>query len=1135
MVDMDKHACHSLADESYKKKLWPESYITWEFLEAHPRAMEPGYLQINWDTIPGLYNHKHHLQTLVIEKKEWDHLSDPAQLAHFWEPTQNPQDFHRTLALALCWTPFHDSPNAQRKGEYVMSVAVVRKPSQHDGLPFVTAAEEFRDSANETTHSLLLVQLHRKSLLFLDIYYDRYGHHFTLMHDTGKGYNVGDPQVFLGVQLRNAYTSGKGPSPKAKLPPAFLDRPVGHPLVDSCTREYWDWTKDFPAPAGSKNTLEEHFVWLFTSYQPYTHDPGSPFIPPDFTLGLPPVWDWPHRSGEPPWPLDPKDRPKPKPDLAAPADSTGASSLDESKQRRKKKKHRCPRKAELKVTTRGLGAEDPVWTNTGSARSSSSMASSHSEGDSGSGSNLRVTDTEPQTRAPLRASPDARRDPTEVMEDAPLSDRGDTNEDIEMVDAKVIEAERPDDEGGSAPRCSPDPQEVPEQISDQPEENPDEITGEGDCQVPQDPRDDSPELHWQVLQGFWRVAQTFSAAYGSASSDIQQIIRRSLKESTNDDQTFIYGASNAIHRWVESVRAAMAGNDTGKDGVEVAKDTKVTKDPTQLLADARKARQDAVDAVLDLIPEVEHQLPPVYPRIDVASALTISHHHTERALKNVHTQISDLIWTHVVGPEQAGVFFNTILPITCSFQLQMDEMAINLLFPGSQLVPNVWSAHSEVLKGLSLVAPPSCSASWPASLVERVAPVPGTSGQSGSAKTPTKPGNPGAGKLAPGSGKKTQPIQQAAGMFWGNKKKREKEDADTRAQEEKRRKKPSGPILSLDEHEHSITELTNRAAPSQSTQPSSKTSSSTPKDRVRPQKDPVAVPDPSDDEPLSDQANKPKAKAHKRHPTPELVVVDDDDSTPLPRKQKTPKKLLPVEEEATDKLIQHLKGEARAVQYNLELAALVDYRNKSVPDLKGSPNTDDHSKYLSQVRDISWSYPAKGNLWTARQFFQELQACKNWEMVEQGEAVLWDRGMLGIPQESGKSRPIKARYVIRVLRSAEGRIIDARDSHYRRDWNIGLYDIVSAASTKKVEKHGQMLWKGRSVSGKVSYGYCPFCSYTSTNHWTLNNHIRMHLRLSLACGMPDCWFIPHSAESMSKHAATHKLHTSEPIAVYKKK
>ena len=77
------------------------------------------------------------------------------------------------------------------------------------------------------------------------------------------------------------------------------------------------------------------------------------------------------------------------------------------------------------------------------------------------GSNIRVTDTEPQTRAPLRASLDARRDPTEVMEDAPLSDRGEANEDIEMVDAEVIEAEQPDSDSGSAPRCSPD-LEVPE-------------------------------------------------------------------------------------------------------------------------------------------------------------------------------------------------------------------------------------------------------------------------------------------------------------------------------------------------------------------------------------------------------------------------------------------------------------------------------------------------------------------------------------------------------------------------------------------------------------------------------------------------------------------------------------------------
>ena len=228
MVDMDKHACRQLAENGYKNGQWPESYITWEFLADHPRAMEPRYFYVDWNSIPGLYNRKSYLRMLVIEKEEWDHLSDPAQLKHYWEPTQDSDDFHRTLGLALCWTPFHDCLEPARKKEYVVSVAVVQKLARHFGLPFAAAVEELRDDT-EMTPTLLLVRLHRKSLLFPDIYYDWCGTHFTLMHDTGKGYNVGDPQKFLGGLLHNAITSGKDPSPKAKLPPVYLDLPLPPP------------------------------------------------------------------------------------------------------------------------------------------------------------------------------------------------------------------------------------------------------------------------------------------------------------------------------------------------------------------------------------------------------------------------------------------------------------------------------------------------------------------------------------------------------------------------------------------------------------------------------------------------------------------------------------------------------------------------------------------------------------------------------------------------------------------------------------------------------------------------------------------------------------------------------------------
>ena len=165
-----------------------------------------------------------------------------------------------------------------------------------------------------------------------------------------------------------------------------------------------------------------------------------------------------------------------------------------------------------------------------------------------------------------------------------------------------------------------------------------------------------------------------------------------------------------------------------------------------------------------------------------------------------------------------------------------------------------------------------------------------------------------------------------------------------------------------------------------------------------------------------------------------MVILEDDDNAPLPGKAKgTGKKTrtqTPGEEEAIEALVNHLKGEAQAVQYNLELAILTEYRSLHIPNLKGPPNTDDHSAYLSIVKDVSWSYPAKGNLITAHQYYQDLKASKDPEVIEAGDNVLQEKGMMGIPQESTKARPIKCRYVIYILRSVEGQIIDVHDSDY---------------------------------------------------------------------------------------------------------
>ena len=80
MVDLDKVACHTVAEQGYLAGLWPESYLTWEFLKEHPKVMEPGYLFVNWNHILGMYCRKNYLRSLVIEPAEWEHLNDPPNL-----------------------------------------------------------------------------------------------------------------------------------------------------------------------------------------------------------------------------------------------------------------------------------------------------------------------------------------------------------------------------------------------------------------------------------------------------------------------------------------------------------------------------------------------------------------------------------------------------------------------------------------------------------------------------------------------------------------------------------------------------------------------------------------------------------------------------------------------------------------------------------------------------------------------------------------------------------------------------------------------------------------------------------------------------------------------------------------------
>ena len=217
----------------------------------------------------------------------------------------------------------------------------------------------------------------------------------------------------------------------------------------------------------------------------------------------------------------------------------------------------------------------------------------------------------------------------------------------------------------------------------------------GDGEEPQEP-EEPLEPYEIILQGFWTISQTLSAAYRAASAEIQIIVRKSLAKTTAEDRTFVWGASGAIRHWLDSVRPAMAATE------------KSTKDQAKLLAEAWQAGKDALNSILEFIPEEqEPKLTPVFPQAThlLALALAVARCYTDEALWNIHTQLVDLAKEHV-PQEQVGALFNTILQVTCSFRQEMDNMATNQIFLPSQVVPNLWGSCRGLLEGLSLLGPP---------------------------------------------------------------------------------------------------------------------------------------------------------------------------------------------------------------------------------------------------------------------------------------------------------------------------------------------------------------------------------------------------------------------------------------------
>ena len=220
-----------------------------------------------------------------------------------------------------------------------------------------------------------------------------------------------------------------------------------------------------------------------------------------------------------------------------------------------------------------------------------------------------------------------------------------------------------------------------------------------------------------------------------------------------------------------------------------------------LAAGGPKAGKEATEDILALLPAEESPyLTPVMPKEDILTpALQATQTHTEKAIEAINVQLSALVHRHI-PPQQARVFLASLLQVMCSYQQEMDGMATSQVILPGQIVSNLWGVSRTMMEGLTLLGPPNCPASWPASLVERVSAEPIKKATLAGLTPPVKHNTSiPKGKLNPGSsGKKLAPPKRIA-KYWDDDE-RKKEDEESHQREEERcKKKPSGPMLSLDE------------------------------------------------------------------------------------------------------------------------------------------------------------------------------------------------------------------------------------------------------------------------------------------------------------------------------------------------
>ena len=186
----DKIRAYEAVAGFYQDGAQPAISLTHAFLQKHPILLEEDCLSVNWDRIPGLYSRTDQLLTVSIADALWSKWGRPGGWTA-WEPNTQAGNFIPNMAVVVCKGAFHDAPDPQQQTKVGHFMTIVRVPDCIELLPFEQLREAFNSYQGAAT-AVGLVRLHKANTVFLDVYFQYYGEHFTIM-------GLQDPEICFGM------------------------------------------------------------------------------------------------------------------------------------------------------------------------------------------------------------------------------------------------------------------------------------------------------------------------------------------------------------------------------------------------------------------------------------------------------------------------------------------------------------------------------------------------------------------------------------------------------------------------------------------------------------------------------------------------------------------------------------------------------------------------------------------------------------------------------------------------------------------------------------------------------------------------------------------------------------------------